>query len=352
MSPPRTLPTKPLGKSGPQVPRLGFGLMGMSVAYGTVGSDEERFKILDKAWALGEVFWDTALIYGDSEDLVGKWFKLHPERRGDIFLATKFALEFRGIGESGGPIIGVDSSPENCVDSCERSLKRLGVDYVDLFYCHRFDDVTPVEKTVEAMVQLKKEGKIKYLGLSECTSSTLRRAYAIHPITAVQVEYSPWTLDIEDEVGTNLLATCRELGVAVVAYSPLGRGFLTGRFKSLDDFEPTDMRRGYPRYSPENFPKNVELVKKFEDAAKAKGYTSSQLVLAWILAQGDDFFPIPGTKSIKYLEENLGGLDVTISPAEDAQIRDLIKTIGVTGKRSIALATIPSSILQDTAPLS
>lgn len=138
----------------------------------------------------------------------------------------------------------------------------------------------------------------------------------------------------------------------MVAYSPLGRGFLTGRFKSLDDFEPTDMRRGYPRYSPENFPKNVELVKKFEDAAKAKGYTSSQLVLAWILAQGDDFFPIPGTKSIKYLEENLGGLDVTISPAEDAQIRDLIKTIGVTGKRSIALATIPSSILQDTAPLS
>lgn len=166
------------------------------------------------------------------------------------------------------------------------------------------------------------------------------------------MEYSPWSLDIEDEVGTNLLATCRELGVAVVAYSPLGRGFLTGQYKSLDDFEPNDSRRGYPRYSPENFPKNLELVKQFVEAAQAKGHSSGQLVLAWILAQGDDFFPIPGTKSIKYLEENLGGLDVTISPAENAQIRDLIRDMSVNGERSIPLATIPASVLQDTAPLS
>ncbi|KAI2632131.1 Aldo/keto reductase-like protein [Hypoxylon sp. NC1633] len=347
MAPPAKLLTRQLGKSGPQVPRLGFGLMGMSVGYGTTGSDEERLKVLDRAWELGEVFWDTAYAYGDSEDLVGKWFKLHPERRSDIFLATKFALGFKVT--DAGPVLSVDSSPEECVISCERSLKRLATDSIDLFYCHRFDDKTPVEKTVEAMAQLKKEGKIKYLGLSECSSDTLRRAHAVHPITAVQIEYSPWTLDIENEVGTNLLATCRELGVAVVCYSPLGRGFLTGRYQSLDDFEENDYRRLVPRFSPENFPKNLELVNKFEQFAKAKGYTPSQLVLAWILAQGDDFFPIPGTKSIKYLEENLGGLKATISPEENQQIRDLIGN--VTGLRTTVLAGIKAGNLQDTAPL-
>ncbi|KAI1376001.1 Aldo/keto reductase-like protein [Hypoxylon crocopeplum] len=352
MSPPAKIETRQLGKSGPQVPKLGFGLMGMSIGHGKIDSDEERFKVLDRAWELGEVFWDTAYAYGDSEELVGKWFKLHPERRSDIFLATKWAVEFIGRSESGTPILKLDSSPENCLLSCERSLKRLGVDCIDLYYCHRFDQVTPVEKTVEAMAQLKKEGKIKYLGLSECSSATLRRAHAIHPITAVQVEYSPWTLDIESETGTNLLATCRELGVAVVCYSPLGRGFLTGRFKSLDDLEPGDYRRLVPRYSPENFPKNVELVRKFEAFAAAKGRTPTQLVLAWIMAQGDDFFPIPGTKSIKYLEQNIGGAGVVLTPEENQQIRDIIGNLQVVGLRNTALGTAAPAQLQDTVPLS
>ncbi|KAI1388964.1 Aldo/keto reductase-like protein [Hypoxylon trugodes] len=349
MAPPKTIPTRQIGKNGPQVPRLGFGLMGMSVGYGTVGSDDERHAVLDRAWELGEVFWDTAYCYGDNEELVGKWFKKHPERRNDIFLASKWALEYEETPQ--GPGVKVDSSPEACRRGCERSLQRLNVDVIELFYCHRFDEVTPVEKSIEAMAQLKKEGKIKYLGLSECTSNTLRRAHAIHPITAVEIEYSPWTLDIENEQGTNLLATARELGVAVVAYSPLGRGFLTGRYRSPDDFEPTDYRRIVPRYSPENFPKNLELVKKFEVFAKNKGHTPSQLVLAWILAQGDDFFPIPGTKSAKYLEENLGALDVTLTAEENKQVRDIIGGLQVIGGRNTQLGNVPPSTLQDTVPL-
>ncbi|KAI1106341.1 Aldo/keto reductase-like protein [Jackrogersella minutella] len=347
---PQKLPTCQLGKNGPQVPKLGLGLMGMSAGYGAVKPDEERFKVLDRAWELGEIFWDTAYTYGDSEELLGKWFKVHPERRGDIFLATKGGLEFRASPDGQHRVV-IDSSPENFRVTCERSLKRLGVDSIDLFYCHRFDSVTPVEKTVEAMVELKKEGKIKYIGLSECTSNTLRRAYAVHPITAVEVEYSPWSLDIESEQGTNLLETCRELGVAVVAYSPLGRGILTGRYKSRDDFEEGDYRRLVPRYSEENFPKNLEMVAKFETFAKQKGRAPSQLVLAWILAQGDDFFPIPGTRSIKYLEENLGALDLTISAEEDKQIRDLIGNLQVVGLRNTALLNVPQGQLQDTVPL-
>ncbi|KAI6092925.1 Aldo/keto reductase-like protein [Hypoxylon rubiginosum] len=351
MSPPQKLPTGQLGKNGPTVPQLGFGLMGLSVGHGSVASDEDRFKVLDRAWELGEVFWDSAFAYGDSEDLVGKWFKLHPERRSDIFLATKWALAFSGMSEN-GPIVKIDSSPENCFEKCETSLKRLGVDCIDLYYCHRFDKVTPVEKTVEAMAQLKKEGKIKYLGLSECSSDTLRRAHAVHPITAVQVEYSPWTLDIENEDGTNLLATCRELGVAVVSYSPLGKGFLTGAIQSLDDLEPGDYRRMLPRYSAENFPKNLELAKKFEAFSKEKGCASSQLALAWILAQGADFFPIPGTRSVSKLEQNLGALGITITPDEDRQIRDIIETLPIIGTRNMALGTVTPAQLQDTVPLS
>ncbi|KAK6955138.1 hypothetical protein Daesc_002769 [Daldinia eschscholtzii] len=348
MAPPKTLPAGQLGKDGPLVPRLGFGLMGLSVGTGEVAPDEERFKVLDRAWELGEVFWDSAFAYGDNEDLLGKWFKLHPDRRGDIFLATKWALEYGG---DTSPEIYIDSTPENCIKSCERSLKRLGVDSIDLFYCHRFDSTTPVEKSVEAMAQLKKEGKIKYLGLSECSSATLRRAHAVHPITAVEVEYNPWSLEIESEDGTNLLATCRELGVAIVAYSPLGRGFLTGRYKSRDDFEPNDYRKNFPRFSPENFPKNLELVKKFEAFAEKKGRTPSQLVLAWIMAQGEDIFPIPGTRNIKYLEQNLGAFDVKLTAEESRQIRDLIGNLQVAGDRNLTLANVPPQHLQDTPPL-
>ncbi|KAI0181564.1 Aldo/keto reductase-like protein [Hypoxylon sp. FL1284] len=321
MSPPQKLLTSQLGKDGPTVPKLGLGLMGLSA--GVTGSmpDEDRFKVLDRAWELGEVFWDTAHAYGDSEELVGKWFRLHPERRDDIFLATRFGLEFLGMSE--------------CV---RRPCNDWGVDCIDLYYCHRFDEVTPVEKTMEAMVQLKKEGKIKYIGLSECSSATLRRAHA--------------TLDIENEIGTNLLATCRELGVAVVSYSPLGKGFLTGAFASRADLAPTDYRRTLPRYSEFNFPRNIDLVKRFEAVAKAKGCAPAQLVLAWIMAQGPDFFPIPGTRSADKLEQNLDALGVVVTDEENRQIRDFLATMDIGGARNVTFSTARPGQLQNTAPLS
>ncbi|KAI1097472.1 Aldo/keto reductase-like protein [Jackrogersella minutella] len=334
MAPPRQLPTRQLGKAGPGVPSIGFGMMGLSVAYGKVPSDEERFKVLDRAWELGATFWDTAAGYGDCEVLIGKWFKLHPERRQDIFLATKFGL---GLKMEDDKIqIYIDSTPENCQAACEQSLHKLGTDYIDLFYVHRFDSVTPVEKTMEVLVALKKAGKIKNIGFSECSSDTLRRGHAVHPISAVQIEYNPWTLDIENDSGTHLLRTCRELGVAVVTYAPLGRGFLTGRYKSLDDFEEKDGRRHLPRFSADNFSKNLDLVKIFEDLAARKGCTPAQAVLAWTMAQGEDFIPIPGTKNIHYLEQNLGALNVQISSEENKLMRDAIVAMGgVSGERTI-----------------
>ncbi|ROV94609.1 hypothetical protein VPNG_09222 [Cytospora leucostoma] len=333
MPSPKKLPTRQLGKDGPQVPSLGFGLMGLSASYGTVPPEEERLKILDRAWELGATFWDTAQAYGDSEVLIGKWLRRHPERRQDIFLATKFGISW--TINDGKVKLFFDSSPENCRRAIEQSLQKLGVDYIDLFYVHRFDGKTPVEKTMEALVDLQRDGKIKHIGFSECSSETLRRGFAVSPISAVQIEYNPWTLDIETEAGTNLLATCRELGVAVVAFSPLGRGFLTGRYKSWDDFEANDSRRQLPRFSPENFAKNLDLVKIFEELAVQKGATPAQVVLAWNLAQGPDFFPIPGTKNIKYLEQNLDSLKITITAEDDARIRRTISSLGgVVGKRT------------------
>ncbi|KIX03467.1 uncharacterized protein Z518_07019 [Rhinocladiella mackenziei CBS 650.93] len=321
--------------------------MELSVSYGKAPPDEERYKILDRAWELGATFWDTAAGYGDNEVFLGKWFKLHPERRQEIFLATKFGLGWK-IDDGGKVNLFVDSSPENCRAACEQSLQKLGIDCIDLFYVHRFDRVTPVEKIMETLVELKKEGKIKYIGFSECSSDTLRRGYAVHPISAVQIEYNPWTLDIENETGTNLLRTCRELGVAVVTYSPLGRGFLTGKYKSLDDLEEQDGRRHLPRFSPENFSKNLDLVKIFEQLATQKGCTPAQVVLAWIMAQGSDFFPIPGTKTIKYLEQNLGAVDVKISPEDNKYIRDTIVAMGgANGKRT----TDTGFYYADTPPL-
>ncbi|PVH71527.1 Aldo/keto reductase [Cadophora sp. DSE1049] len=290
--------TRKLGKDGPEVPALGFGLMGLSAFYGTPDSDEERFKVLDRAFELGETFWDSADVYADSEELVAKWFA-RTGKRAEIFVATKFGVT---AGEDGS--LKMDSSPECVKKACEKSLMRLGVECIDLYYCHRVGD-TPIEETVKAMVELKKDGKIKYLGLSEISSKTLRRACKVHHISAVQIEYSPFALDIEHpDIG--LLNTCQELGVAVVAYSPLGRGMLTGAYKSPDDFEPGDFRTYAPRFSAENFPKNLKLIEDLGTIAKMKGCTTGQLTLAWLLAQGNDVFPIPGTKKIKYLEENLG----------------------------------------------
>ncbi|CAM1507430.1 Fc.00g070710.m01.CDS01 [Cosmosporella sp. VM-42] len=343
MAPAAQLPIRQLGKNGPKIPSTGFGLMGLSVGYGAVDSDEERLKVLDHAWEIGETNWDTADIYGDSEDLVGKWFKLHPERRADIFLATKFGLKL-----TDGSIAGIvaDSSSAYCRSCIERSLQRLGVDQVDLYYMHRADPSVPIEKTVEVMKQLVEEGKVKYLGLSEVSSDTLRRANAVHPISAVQIEYNPWTLDPEGADGTFLLDTCKELGVSVFCYSPLGRGLMTGRYRSTDDFDEGDVRKGYARFQGENFKKNLVIVDKFNELAQRKGCSASQLVLAWLVAQGDNVFVIPGTKKIKYLDENVGAAFVTLTKEEEQALRKLVSEAGVEGGRDPNFGAYV-----DTAPL-
>ncbi|KAH8896711.1 Aldo/keto reductase [Thozetella sp. PMI_491] len=303
------LPTRALGKDGPQVPRVGLGLMGLSVGYGLVPSDEERLAFLDKAYEMGEIFWDSADIYGDSEDLLGKWFAANPDKRQDIFLATKF-------GSTMGNAKPIDSSPENCRKSLAQSLQRLGLPSVDLYYVHRIDGKSPIEATMRAMVELKNQGKFKYIGLSDCTASTLRRAHAVHPITCIQVEYSPFLVEIESPK-FNLLQTARELGVAIVTYAPLGKGMLTGKYRTKEEIVVPSSFRGFvPWFQSENLDTNLALVDKIVKVAEAKGVTAAQVALAWSLAQGDDFFPIPGTSKAHRLEENLGSLDVTLSEEE------------------------------------
>ncbi|RMZ66181.1 short chain dehydrogenase reductase [Pyrenophora seminiperda CCB06] len=319
-----SLPTAPLGRNGPKVNRLGFGAMGLSVWYGKLKPDNERLALLDRAYELGERFWDTADIYGDSEELIGKWFAANPDKRADIFLATKFA------GKTDGS--AVDSSPEYAKQAIDKSLKRLGVEHIDLYYVHRVDKKTPIEFTIQALADMVDLGKIKYIGLSEISSDTVRRAYKVHPISAVQVEYSPFSLEIESEQ-INMLKTCRELGVAIVAYSPLARGMLTGTIKSADDFDETDSRRGMARFSDENFPKNLKLVDRITEMARSKGVTPGQLTLAWLLAQGDDIFPIPGTTKKERLEENVGSLKISLTKEEEAEIRKACEEAEVSGSR-------------------
>jgi aryl-alcohol dehydrogenase-like predicted oxidoreductase len=305
-----SLPTRKIGDT--EVSSIGYGAMGISAYYGTTEPDEERFKVLDAAHAKGCTFWDTADVYADSEDLIGNWFK-RTGKRNDIFLATKF-----GFRSEPGRLI--DGRPEYVKQAFEKSLSRLGVDHIDLYYLHRADTTVPIEHTVGAMAELVKAGKVKYLGLSECSAATLRRAHAVHPISAVQVEYSPFTLDIEDEQ-VGLLKAARELGITIVAYSPLGRGLLTGQFKSPDDFEENDFRRAIPRYSKENFPKILKLAEGLKRIGEKYGATAGQVALAWLLAQGDDIIPIPGTKKIKYLEENLVAAKIQLTPTDLNDVR-------------------------------
>ncbi|KAL8737495.1 MAG: hypothetical protein Q9181_001625 [Wetmoreana brouardii] len=336
------LPTRQLGKNGPQVAALGFGAMGLSAFYGAPAPDEERFKLLDRAYELGETFWDSADIYLDSEDLIGKWFK-RTNLRSSIFLATKFAYHVKPDGTR-----EIRTDPAHVKEACAKSLHRLGTSYIDLYYCHRVDGKTPIEHTVQAMAELKEEGKIKYLGLSEISSETLRRAEKVCHIDAVQIEYSPFTMDIEDPA-IGLLDTCRELGVAVVAYSPLGRGMLTGTIKSPADFEENDFRKHAPRFSEENFPKNLQLVDKLTEVATKKGCTTGQLTLAWLMRQGEEIIPIPGTKKIKYLEENVGALEVKLSDEENREIRQAVQGAEVHGIRYPP--AMAGSLFADTPPL-
>jgi len=309
-----SLPTRKIGQD--DVTAIGFGLMGLSAFYGPIESDEDRFKVLDAAVEAGCTNWDSADVYGDSEDLVGKWFK-RTGKRNDIFLATKF-----GIYRNRDANRTINGDPEYVRSAVERSLKRLGIETIDLYYLHRADPTVPIEITVGAMAELVKEGKVRYIGLSEVSAETLRRAYAVHPIAAVQVEYSPFTLDIEYE-NWGLLKACRELGVAVVAYSPLGRGMLTGTYKSNKDIPADDWRKTIPKFGDENFPNILKLVNGFEELGKKHNATAGQVTLAWLLQQGDDIIPIPGTKKIKYLKENLGAADIKLSTEEVAHVREI-----------------------------
>ncbi|WP_375271271.1 aldo/keto reductase [Sphingomonas sp.] len=322
--------TRTLGSQGLEVSALGLGCMGMSDFY--AGRDEaESVATIEHALDRGVTFLDTADMYGvgANEELVGRVVR---SRREWVVVATKFG----NVRGSDGSFQGINGRPDYVRQACDASLKRTGLDFIDLYYQHRVDPEVPIEETVGAMAELVEAGKVKYLGLSEAAPATIRRAHAVHPITALQTEYSLWTRDPEAEI----LPVCRELGIGFVPYSPLGRGFLTGQFTSPDDLPEDDYRRHSPRFQGEAFQRNLDLVRAIEEMAQAKGCTPAQLALSWVLAQGPDIVPIPGTKRRTYLDDNLGALDVTLSDADLRRIDEVLPPGAASGERYPSMATI------------
>jgi aryl-alcohol dehydrogenase-like predicted oxidoreductase len=305
--------TRKLGSQGLTVSELGLGCMGMSEFYGT-GDEAESIATIHRALELGVTLLDTADMYGPftNEQLVGRAIASH---RNQVVLATKFGIQ---RSEDSG-FRGINGSPDYVHQACDASLQRLGIDYIDLYYLHRVDPKVPIEETVGAMAELVQQGKVRYIGISEAAPATIRRAHTVHPITALQTEYSLWSRDPEDEI----LPTVRELGIGFVAYSPLGRGFLSGSITSPDDLAADDFRRNSPRFQGENFNKNLQLVERVKEIAGEKGVTPGQLAIAWLLAQGDDIVPIPGTKRRAYLEENVAAVDITLNQAELDRINEV-----------------------------